>query len=654
MRTMFLLLIMVVVVAGQRAKSIQGWMLADTTISVDNLKEGFDVVADTTALKALTVTTPGARYYLKQLSSANANGGGEFVYYSSGYTANGVTVFDAAGGGYFVRKAWLNNKANIFASWSGFSTSGTAINNSNNIDRAIAVARVNGGGITIDKGTFLVEHKIILNWDGAFLRGAGRYATIIKRSPTFDNTYGVISGNGIILVADLTGADVRDLTIDADYKITSGDTGSINPILANNTTGVTVENCRIINITGHTYGIWIRNSKIFKVLNNYVSGDYNDTYSLGNNNKQEGIEISQGNIEDGEISGNTVEDISNNGIYAYFSPINDTAYVHNIKIHNNTIKRVAGGGLYFELTASNEGTSTKGYKYLNVYKNHVEDAAKGFFANIPSASVTINGYAFQRVNIEGNTFISCDQTFWFGRIKRLSIINNTIDYDSSASGSSSSPFYFDGNVDYVEIAQNHIYGSAYHGLALTSNVGFAYVHDNYFLENARTGIYLLDNHNSIVANNLILNNNTSGDLASNYLSSGIGMIRADTTIFDGNYIIDTRTTKLHKFGIYNNNPSYAMQYRDNIVRGVASTGYENELNMTDSTEVYWGKITLSAATTSTRVYCKRYSGNDVIMIKQTKGADINVKLQYTTYTDGFSFTHSSAVGDEEVAYIVLP
>ncbi|PJF33019.1 MAG: hypothetical protein CUN57_03230, partial [Phototrophicales bacterium] len=111
-----------------RPNSIKGYMLADSTIDSSKVnavfkdwvnkpaQEGWDVVADTTALKALTVTTPGTRYYLKQLSSTNTNGGGEFVYFSSGYTANGVTVFAASGGGYFVRKEYLDSKV-IDAEW---------------------------------------------------------------------------------------------------------------------------------------------------------------------------------------------------------------------------------------------------------------------------------------------------------------------------------------------------------------------------------------------------------------------------------------------------------------------------------------------------------------------------------------------------------
>ena len=87
--------------------------LENKTGSTIGIKDGFDVVADTTALKALTVTTPGARYYLKQLSATDNTGGGEFVYFSSGYAADNYNIFNASGGGSFVRQAWLNDDNHV-------------------------------------------------------------------------------------------------------------------------------------------------------------------------------------------------------------------------------------------------------------------------------------------------------------------------------------------------------------------------------------------------------------------------------------------------------------------------------------------------------------------------------------------------------------
>jgi len=324
------------------------------TLITDSLGNSNNVVkyyADTTAMKAETGT--GIKQaYITQLGASGV-GGGDFIYKASGYTANAVTVFDHATSGYWVRKEWLDNKTRVNAAWGGFAAGNVSTLNSNIMDKVLAVASSESGSVYIENGgVYTIEHRIILNWDGAGLEGNERSQVTLKRSSTFDTAYNWGAGGGYCIVGfvgGISGGFIRDITIDADNKITAGDTGSGNPILLNEVTDIVVERCVVKNITGHTYGIWSLGSKRIKILYNDISGDRFDTYSNGNNNEQEGIEVSQESCEDVIIEGNYSYNLSSNGMLFYYGPsggISDGGeYVKNLKVINNTVENCEGTGI---------------------------------------------------------------------------------------------------------------------------------------------------------------------------------------------------------------------------------------------------------------------------------------------------------------------
>jgi hypothetical protein len=423
----------------------------------------------------------------------------------------------------------------------GLSASASASANSAALDLACAAARTTRAGVYIPRGVYNISKRLILDWDGACLVGDGIGQTVLRRSSDF-NVFGTYTGfntlnqiGAIVYVTRASNVTISGITVDANYSVTAGGSGTGNGIAVDSTFNALVTNCQVKNITGHTYGIWVRRSQRFAVTNNIVSGDRANTYAPpGYENMNELIEVSQGNTEDGIVSGNVLSNSSNSGVLIY----DYQGYVRNIVVSGNTISKCGIGVAVDKLDSVNatNGVTVSG-NMLDSCTVGIRSTAESF--NVPQRNVAIRGNTIRRSTEAMNVIHTIG----------VEITENII--DTVYSGGSSLAAIWCYNDTSVTIRGNTIrYAPGKYGISLNSTNRHAIVENNLLQDAGRTGIYLSADYVH-VAGNYVLNANLSGETSAN-VGSGIALESVDSALVQSNTVIDTRTPRLMVSNIYLN------------------------------------------------------------------------------------------------------
>jgi hypothetical protein len=260
----------------------------DTT-TVNNLIEDYLSTSDTTALKLINPDS-AVVINLKQLSSTNTNGGGLFVYKTSG-TADHVLTFAASGGGVWERVEaaynWIDPK------WAGALGDGSTNDYANDyaaLQKAINVAKdtANNKIIRFGKGTFryTTELDLTLNTPlpsttsrrNIIIEGAGIGKTILKPEGIVGLRFDQPSTNRHYLPT------VRDLSIMGTAQTDTGIV--IYAVNQGNFTNIQIDSFRI--------GYYIYNSEGLTFVNCKALYNIYGGYMLSNSNGNTFIDWSAG------------------------------------------------------------------------------------------------------------------------------------------------------------------------------------------------------------------------------------------------------------------------------------------------------------------------------------------------------------------------
>jgi len=436
--------------------------------------------------------------------------------------------------------------------WFGADPSNSATDNSTAIYNACDYARNHNAILYFPRGTYIINRPIIINWDKGGIIGDGIKTTTIKRdatlldknSPSPNSTAG-----GIVVRFGYSGGLFRDFTVNANYSVNSGSVGTSNPILVDSVNTFSVIRVESAKITGHTYGIWIRNSQNITVDNCIVFGDEEDVYSpSGYENSQEGIEVSQGECDNIKVTNNYVYDISNNGIYAYTDQGNQASgngYVINMTVDNNKVIN-CNNAIYATVTGSPSSTGIQNFIASN---NKIDSCGVGVTLKVEGSVWTSLGYIFNNSTISGNKINYCGKSIALTYTDEVEIIKNELINDTLSVSETASCIDISASYD-INIANNKILNMPNAGLSLSSGAHNVKIKNNHIEGAYYDGIYLNTYYNAIVKDNVIINCNTSGDTTSSqYYHCGIGSTNTDSVTITGNIIIDTRNPKLHRAGI---------------------------------------------------------------------------------------------------------
>lgn len=454
----------------------------------------------------------------------------------------------------------------------GLSPTADSAANTLSLEYACANARANRAAVYIPRGTYKINRRIILDWDGAGLVGDGIGQTVLKRSAQF-NILGTYSGfsttgqvAGIVYVTRASNVTISGITVDANYSVSTSGTGTGNGIVIDSTFNATVTNCQVKNITGHTYGIWVRRSKRFTVTNNIVSGDRANTYApSGSENMNELIEVSQGNTEDGIVSGNVLTNSSNSGVLVY----DFGGYVRNVVVSGNTISKCGIGVAVDKLDSVDlsNGITVSG-NMLDSCTIGIRSTAESF--PIPQKNVSIRGNTIRRSTEGINAIHNIG----------LEITDNII--DTVYAGGSSLAAIWCYNDTSVVIRGNTIrYVPGKYGVSLNSTNRHVVVSENLIDGAGRTGIYLSSDY-AHVFGNYVLNANVSGETDAN-VGSGIALESVDSALVQSNTVIDTRVPRLMVSNIYLNSNT-SLSVTNNRLNG-NSSGYAIKTDNTNTGRV---------------------------------------------------------------------
>ena len=225
-------------------------------VLVDSFKAAL-TVADTTELKT-TTGKAGEFVYLKQLSNSNANGGGLFVYQSSG-TPDGYVVVSASGGGVWVRYEHLSGlqlNAKMFgAKGDGVTDDTDAIN------RALTFTA--GKTLYIPSGNYLISDSLSI-YDNQTIIGDSQENTILNQSNT---------ATDIIRIYKDSSVKIKNLML----KLPSSSTAS--GIYANTAYYIDIDNIKLSGGGVNSWGIWLDVPFEFHISNIHA---LNDNYLTGN------------------------------------------------------------------------------------------------------------------------------------------------------------------------------------------------------------------------------------------------------------------------------------------------------------------------------------------------------------------------------------
>jgi hypothetical protein len=479
--------------------------------------------------------------------------------------------------------------------------------NNSKIADAIIYAESLGVPLYIPSDTFLISSTITLNYTGNGFIGNG----CLKKDSDFTSSY-VLNVKGDLGI-------VNGITIDDDHVSNLPGSGTSNPLVYEGNNG-NIRNCRIVNFSAHTYGIWIANCNNVVCENNYVrGGDYLDTIAgEGYENETMGIEVL--NCDNIVVRNNYIMNVSNCGIYVWntsdFNVSGNNIDSSNISIY---IYVDAGGSHPFV----ENGIISNNTCGDNILLSGVENPISNLNINnnkLDSAQISV--YHTDNSLIVGNTIRGKGRGIIIGGCSDLLILNNLIDTTSSNG---------------IEIIN-------YSGRRCNK----INIFKNIISETIGSGIYSTGTDSLFISENLIINFNYTNNSANN---SGTRIDAVDYCIITNNTVFVN-----HAFASYlmrlTNNTSLILK-NNNISLGSA-TGSGKRIYESNNTKLTpHGTVTPSAASTSTTVTFPRYGDNSSVFAIQVYGSDINVRNTSFTGASTLTINHDSAVGDEKIFWMVL-
>lgn len=200
---------------GVKDASITTSKLADSSVTSEKIatavqNEFIPTVADTTALKAKSGSVTKL-VHLSEISLSAGVGGGDFVYKASGYTANKVTVFDASGGGYWVRKEWDANRGYVDVSWAGAKDNDSQ-DNATQIQNALSVSNIKHLHFPQNSSTGIYRTSSGFTFSQNQFIVSGENGTILELTAMTDTLMYVTSNNTFTL---------RDIQLSGPGKATN-------------------------------------------------------------------------------------------------------------------------------------------------------------------------------------------------------------------------------------------------------------------------------------------------------------------------------------------------------------------------------------------------------------------------------------------------
>lgn len=197
--------------------------LENKTGSTIGIKDDYRVYPDTITMSNAVYDTSGVVVNLKQLSSANTKGGGQFVTRPAAeYAVDGINIFASGNASYeWVRQEVLQGGL-VNVEWAG-AIPGSGDDTADMQSAANAADALNLPGIYVPEGIFNVSDPLVLpsskqqNEDFVF-QGAGRHRTYIVAT---DTAFGQAN------VGYTRGIAIHDMTIQGPGKGTAGSIGLV-------------------------------------------------------------------------------------------------------------------------------------------------------------------------------------------------------------------------------------------------------------------------------------------------------------------------------------------------------------------------------------------------------------------------------------------
>ena len=297
------------------------------------------------------------------------------------------------------------------------------------IQSALDAASAGGGGVVyLPAGKYLTDSALLVP-SKTHLKGDGRGRTVIV-SPAGDYRKKSVNGASIYGTVALVAVDramVSDLTVD---HLANGTTANGVVLMPDGaaydgtvTTNSVVQNVEVLGYSSHQYLIWNLRGQNNKIINNYIDGGIPSASTY----PQEGIEIFGG--QDVLVSGNTVKNVGNNGIYvSSFGAVPGTA-VKGILVTDNYVEK-STVGVYLSV-------DTFDATQIHIQNNIIRDTWSSGVAVTTGTAV-----ATKDIAISGNTILNTvdEGIHLYGSTgatySNLDVSNNIIDTvtDSSSSG----------------------------------------------------------------------------------------------------------------------------------------------------------------------------------------------------------------------------
>lgn len=535
------------------------------------------LVADTTALKLLTAGSPGEYRYLKELSSGSGIGGGWFVSIDSTYPEGIIAFGCATAGKQLARVDWITDKGKINIQWAGAGTARTSTQNSTAMEAAASFLRSQGRGMLyIPTGLYLIERRFIIDWDDAGLVGDGRDVSIIRRSPTFNRgaSYSgfVDVGNtgAIIYVHYADHVTIRDLTVDANFQITTPEeNGNGMPIAYVGSPYGLVQNVHVKDINQHTYGIWFKDGSNHSSISYcWVNGDTTSPL-VDPGAGVELIEIGPGGIHD-----ITVDHCILYGGLDGVNIFNTIGHTQDISVTNCEISQFTRYGIVVNRYSNGDTTNL----FSMTLKDNIIDSCR--LAGIvidnvlgPPLLYTPAPYGFV---ISGNTIRNSGKAIYTVGVNDVTISDNKI-YDCGVAGSLSTASIYCTTDSNLTIKNNDIYRSKDHGIFAVVARRLR-IEENNIISPTLNGTWVNQSDEMIVSRNFILNANNA-DSTTVTQGLGYGMffhtMGDSVALIDGNLVYDSRSTKKMRIGIFAQGGYQGAntKVRHNVVKGFVTSAF---------------------------------------------------------------------------------
>lgn len=285
-----------------------------------------------------------------------------------------------------------------------------------------------GGVVYLPTGTYKTSNSLLVP-SRTHVKGDGRGKTVIV-SPPGDYPGKSVNGARIYATIALVAADrsiISDLTVDHAANGTRANGIALMPDGATYggtvTTNSVVQNVEVLGFNSHQYLIWNLRGAHNKILNNYVDGGI-AIGTLGS--IQEGIELRGG--DDVLVSGNTVSNVGNNGIYVSANSDAPPSYLRGVIIADNLVD-VANVGIFLSVAAYD--ASQIQIKHNIIRNTRMSGVAFTSASGITSRDVSIFGNSIQNTVNEGIRLYGNTGATYSG----ISVSHNTIDTVTSAASS---------------------------------------------------------------------------------------------------------------------------------------------------------------------------------------------------------------------------